>query len=63
MTTNRLRLPLRLTACLLFTLAATQTPSLRAAEAPSPIAEMSRLTTAGQFQQAFDLGTQNLTDW
>ena len=34
-----------------------------AAEAVSPIAEMNRLTSSGQFRQAYDLGNANLADW
>ncbi len=34
-----------------------------AAENVSPTDEMNNLNTAGQFQQAFDLGTENLEDW
>lgn len=34
-----------------------------AAENESPIAEMDNLITAGQYQQAFDLGNNNLEEW
>lgn len=36
---------------------------LFAAEQASPTAEMNNLINAGQFQQAFDLGTANLEAW
>ncbi len=36
---------------------------LDAAESPPPMAEMDRLITAGQFDQALSLGEANLNDW
>ena len=36
---------------------------LRGAESPPPMAEMDRLITAGQYEQAFDLGQDNLANW
>ncbi len=35
----------------------------QAAESESPYAEMDRLVTTGQFEEALDLGSRNLEDW
>jgi hypothetical protein len=35
----------------------------QAAESGSPYAEMDRLITAGQFEQAMNLGARNLEEW